>query len=59
MSLETYVKQLEIWQNSNTDIPVNTQYKDLLESLKINQEVKGLAKYMGEHILRILNTEES
>ena len=30
----------------------------MVESLKIDKEVKGLAKYGGEHILHILNTQE-
>ena len=57
MSLETFVKQLEIWQNSNVDISINAQYQDLVESLKINLKVKGLAKYEGENILPVLTTE--
>ena len=30
------VKQLQILQSSNVDVPINTQYQDFLESLKIN-----------------------
>ena len=41
------------------DVPVNAQYQDLVESLKIDKEVKGLAKYQGKHILPVLNTQES
>ena len=40
------------------DIPESTQFQDLVESLKMNKEVKGLAKYVGEHILPVLNTVE-
>ena len=58
MSLETFVRELEIWHNSNMDILVNTQYQDLVESLKMNQAVKGLSKYVGEHNLPVLNTQE-
>ena len=49
VSLETFLKQLQIWQNSYTDVPVNTQ---------INKEVKGLAKHVGEHILPIITIQE-
>ena len=41
---------------SNADVPENTQFQDLVESLKMNKEVKGLAKYLGEHILLVMNT---
>ena len=58
MCLKTYLRQFEIWHNSNADIPINTMYQDLVESLKINKYVKGLAKYVGKHILLALNTQE-
>ena len=58
MSLETFVKQLEIWESSNVDVPINTQYQDLVKSLKVNKDVKGLAKYVGEQILPVLSTQE-
>ena len=38
------------------DVPENTQFQDLVESLKHNKDIKGLAKYVGEHILTTLNT---
>ena len=43
---------------SKADLPDSTQLKDLVESLKIYTEVKGLAKYVGEHILLVLNIVE-
>ena len=42
MNLETFVRQLNIWQTSNADFPKGTQYQDLMESLKTNKEIKGL-----------------
>ena len=57
-SLETFVTHLEIWQNSTVDVPINTLYQDLVKYLKINKEVKVLTKYMGKHILSVLNTRE-
>ena len=38
-----------------TDIPESTQYQDVGKSLKINKEIKGLEKYVREHILTTLN----
>ena len=58
MSFETFVRQLQIWQNSNADVPVNGQYQDLVEFLKINKDKKELVKYVGNHILPVLNTQE-
>jgi len=43
ISSETFIRQLNIWQMSNADVTESTQYQDLVESLKINMEVKGLA----------------
>ena len=40
------------------DVTDNTQFQDLVESLKHNKDIKGLAKYIGEHILTTLNTVE-
>ena len=35
-------KQLNIWQTSDTDVPESTQFHDLVESLKLSKEIKGL-----------------
>ena len=40
------------------DIPEHVKYADLVESLKTNKEIKGIQKYIGEHILPILETKE-
>ena len=37
------------------DVPANTQYQHLLKSLKMNKDVRGLQKYVAEHILPILD----
>ena len=37
------------------EIPEYVKYQDLIESLKTNKEIKGLPKYVGEHILPILD----
>ena len=36
------------------DIAEYIKYQDLMESLKTNKEVKGLPRYVGEHMLPIL-----
>ena len=36
------------------EIPEYIKYADIMESLEINKEIKGLPKYVGEHILPIL-----
>ena len=40
------------------EIPEHVKYADLVESLKVNKEIKGLHKYVGEHILPVLETKE-
>ena len=54
LSLETYIKQIEMWSQINKDVPENTKYQDLIESLKTNKEVKNLPKFVGEHVLTVL-----
>ena len=39
MSLDTYTKQLNIWQTSNADVLESTQFQDFMESLKMNKEI--------------------
>ena len=43
---------------SNVDVPENTQFQDLIESLKTNKEIEGWPKYVSEHVLTMLNTLE-
>ena len=52
--LEVYAKQLHTWSDILEDIPEYVKYQNLMESLKTNKEIKGLPKYVGEHILPIL-----
>ena len=58
MSLEVYTRQLVIWQTSNVDVPEGTQFQDLVESLKVNKEIKGLEKFVSEHVFTTLSTPE-
>ena len=54
MSLETYTKQLTTWTGINEDIPEYIKYHDLIEELKKNKEIKGLQRYVADHILPVL-----
>ena len=58
MSLETYVKQLTMWSEINTDVPENVKYHDLIEELKKNGDIKGLPEYITEHIIPVLENKE-
>merc|ERR1712030_208507 len=54
ITLETYIKQIETWNEVNEDVPTNVKYQDLVENLKINKEIKGLPRFVGEHVLPVL-----
>ena len=58
MTLETFSKQLQTWSDILEEIPEYVKYQDLMESLKTNKEIKGLPKYVGEHILPILERKQ-
>ena len=46
LCLETYTKQVNIWSEINKDVPENTKYQDLVESLKTNKEIKNLPRFL-------------
>ena len=54
MSLETYNKKLASWAEMNEDVPDYGKYHDLIEELKKNKEIKGLQRYIADHILTVL-----
>ena len=56
--LETFTKQIQTWLDDLEEIPEHVKYADLVKSLKTNKEIKGLQKYVGEHILPILEVKE-
>ena len=58
MSLETYVKQLTTWQQINEDIPEFAKYHEFIEEFKKNKEIKGLQKFLADHILPVIKTKE-
>ena len=59
MTLAVYLKALEAWMEQNKDMSEHVKFQDVIESLKMNKEVNGLAKYVGEHILPVLDTVET
>ena len=58
MKLEVYEKSLQVWMEMNKDLSEAVRYQDVIESLKVNKEIEGLAKYIGEHLITRLDTIE-
>ena len=56
-TLETYIKQIQSWSDVLEEIPEYVKYADLIESLKTNTQIKCLPKYVGEHVLPVLETK--
>ena len=55
ITLETYMKQIEAWNDVNEDVPTNTKYHDFVENLKLNKDIHGLPRFVGEHMLPVLD----
>ena len=58
MKLEVYAKSLQVWMEMNKDLSEAVRYQDVIESLKVNKEIEGLAKYVEEHVIGKLDTIE-
>ena len=58
LTLETYIKQVETWNDVNEDVPSNTKYQDFVEGLKTNKEIRGLPRFIVEHILPVLEKKQ-
>merc|ERR1711867_366891 len=58
MKLRAYKKSIEVWMENNKDIPEAAKYQEIIESLKINKDIEGLAQYIGEHVIPKLDTIE-
>ena len=54
MSLETYSKQIATWTGINEDVPEYVKYHDLMEELKKNKDIKGIQKYVAEHVIPVI-----
>lgn len=59
MTLNTSLKQVEIWTKNRSESEENPKLQDLVESLEMNKEIKRLEKYLGEHILLLFNKIET
>merc|ERR1712082_251680 len=42
----------------NKDASEAVRFQDVIESLKVNKEIEGFAKYVGEHVIARLDTIE-
>ena len=58
MYLETFAKQLQTWKEINEEIPEFMKYHDLVESLKSNEDIKDLPRYVREHVLSVLEKKQ-
>ena len=58
MTLDVYLKALEVWMEMNKDVSESVRFQDVMESLRMNKEINGLVKYVGEHILLALHMVE-
>merc|ERR1712082_541517 len=58
MKLEAYRKALEVLMEMNKDVSEAVRFQDVIESLKINKEIEGLAQNIGEHVIPKLDTIE-
>merc|ERR1711873_264680 len=58
MQLTPFIKSLEVWYETNKDLPEHSKYNEILESLKLNKEIERLSLYIGEHIVGKLDTVE-
>ena len=59
MKYEAYKKSIQVWEENNKDISEAVRYQDVIESLKLNKDIEGLAGYTGEHIVGKLDTSET
>ena len=57
LTLETYIKQIQSWSDVLEEIPEHVKYADLIESLKTNKDIRGLQKYVREHVFPVLETK--
>ena len=51
---ETITNRTEIKE----EIPELMKFHDLMESLKMNKEIKSLPRFVGEHILSVLEKKQ-
>ena len=54
LRLEVYSKQVNTWIKINKDVFPKFKYQDLIESLKVNKEIKNLPRFVGDNVLTVL-----
>ena len=59
MKYQAYKKSIEVWEENNKDMSETARYQDVIESLKQNKNIEGLARYTGEHVVGKLDTTET
>ena len=43
MKLTPFIKSIEVWLETNKDLPDHLKYNKIIESLKLNKEIEGLS----------------
>ena len=46
------------WQGLNEDVPEYAKFHDLIEEMKKNKDIPGLQRYIADHILPVLMTQD-
>ena len=49
---------MNTWSEINKDVPPIVKYQDIIESLKVNKQIKNLPRFVGDHILTVLQKVE-
>ena len=50
MTVDIFKLQVLRWSNKEKEIPETERYHELLESLKVNKEIRGLTKYVNDEV---------
>merc|ERR1712240_887162 len=59
MKYQAYKKSIKVWEENNKDMPEAARYQDVIELLKLNKDIEGLARYIGENVVGKLDTIET
>ena len=54
MSLQIFIKQDETWSDINEDVSEFSKYHNFIESLNTKKDVKGLPRFVAEHVVPVL-----
>ena len=47
-------KAISTWTGINEEVPEYVKFHDLMEELKKNKDIKGLQKYVADHVIPVL-----